>query len=746
MKKEDLKKIGENIYEIAKSGNMNVPGRIFISERMIVEDNASEQIRNVAQLPGILKYSIGLTDMHVGYGFPIGGVAAFDLKKGVISPGGVGYDINCLTGDSKILTEFGQSIPIKDFEKHAHKINIEQNGMVLDQIEFLTRLPTLNFKNKKIENKKIEFFMSKEANEIYEIKLNSGLRIKATKEHPFLTKEGMKSIFDLKDRENLAVNLFEGIKESEIIDKKQAISLKLLGYMFGDGCLYESKKKIYGAIYGTKEDLKVIKNDLKEINVNSNIYSRKRDHEIKTKYEIVKFNTTNYELHIHSKEFKESLKKMGMPLGNKTRQKINIPDWIKNSNRIVKRLFLAGFFGAELSSPKASSKTCFYCPTIDQNKIERLKENAREFLIEISLLLEEFDIKNTRITETEDYKNKYGEKTMRFRLMVSSEEEMLKLWRNVGFEYNLKRQKLANIAALYLLLKKKENEKRNKLASKVKEYKKKGFSLKEVQKIFLNQINKRFIERHYYENSGQRINLDFISFNKFLIEKLNEIKKYGTIFDSIKNIKKLPGKHKVYDFNLKENHNFVANGFIVSNCGVLLLKTNLTSKDLIGKEKMLADALEKKIPSGVGRGSPFQVSYKEFDQILEKGSQYLVEKGYGMKEDYLFCEEEGCMKEADASLVSDRAKKRGIGQLGTIGAGNHFLDVLEVEKIFDKKIAEVFGLKKNQIVILVHCGSRGLGHQVASDYIKKMEDEYGIKNFPDRELICAPINSKLGKE
>ncbi len=182
------------------------------------------------------------------------------------------------------------------------------------------------------------------------------------------------------------------------------------------------------------------------------------------------------------------------------------------------------------------------------------------------------------------------------------------------------------------------------------------------------------------------------------------------------------------------------------NCSVRLLKTNLKKKDVLLKQKEIVESLFRKIPSGVGRGSRFQITRKELAKLLEQGAKYMVDKGYGEKQDYLHTEEEGCMKEADASKVSERAIKRGIGQLGTLGAGNHFLEVQYVDEIFDEKIAKVFGLEKNQITIMVHCGSRGLGHQVASDYIKKMEDEYGIKNLPDRELINAPIKSKLGKD
>ncbi len=182
------------------------------------------------------------------------------------------------------------------------------------------------------------------------------------------------------------------------------------------------------------------------------------------------------------------------------------------------------------------------------------------------------------------------------------------------------------------------------------------------------------------------------------------------------------------------------------NCSVRLLRTNLTKKDILKKQKEVLEGLDRKIPSGVGRGSKFQMTKDELNRILEGGAKYLVAKGYGEKEDYLHMEEEGCINGADTSKVSERAIKRGIGQLGSLGAGNHFLEVLFVDEIFDEKTAKAFGLKKDQAVILIHCGSRGLGHQIASDYIKKMEQEYGFKDLPDRQLINAPIKSSLGKD
>ena len=247
-------------------------------------------------------------------------------------------------------------------------------------------------------------------------------------------------------------------------------------------------------------------------------------------------------------------------------------------------------------------------------------------------------------------------------------------------------------------------------------------------------------------------------------EKLMESIKQDKTFEQVKNVAHLPGilkasialadAHQGYGFPIGGVAAFDLDKGIISpggvgydiNCSVRLLKTNLTKKDILKKQKEILQGLDRKIPSGVGRGSKFQTTREGFKKILECGAQYMVKKGYGIKEDYLHTEEEGCMKGADASKVSDTAIKRGIGQLGTLGAGNHFLEVLFVDEIFDDEIAKAFGLKKDQAVILIHCGSRGLGHQIASDYIKKMEQEYGFKDLPDRELINAPIKSRLGKD
>ncbi|MEK6809877.1 MAG: RtcB family protein, partial [Nanoarchaeota archaeon] len=152
------------------------------------------------------------------------------------------------------------------------------------------------------------------------------------------------------------------------------------------------------------------------------------------------------------------------------------------------------------------------------------------------------------------------------------------------------------------------------------------------------------------------------------------------------------------------------------------------------------------VPSGVGKKSEFKLNEKELNEVLEKGMDWAVERNYATSDDKEHCEDNGKIQGADANKVSQKARGRGRSQLGTLGAGNHFLEIQEVEKIFDEEIAEVFGLKLGQICVMIHSGSRGLGHQTATDYIHAMEKEYGFAHLPDRELACAPIGSKLGKE
>jgi len=184
------------------------------------------------------------------------------------------------------------------------------------------------------------------------------------------------------------------------------------------------------------------------------------------------------------------------------------------------------------------------------------------------------------------------------------------------------------------------------------------------------------------------------------------------------------------------------------NCGVRILRTNLAREEASPKIKTLIDALYYAVPSGLGSEGRVKLRSGEIDEVLTKGSRWAVEKGYGNKEDLETTEEKGEMKGADPSRVSGRAKERGTPQLGTLGSGNHFLEVAVIDEIYEPDIAKVMGIDRlGQVMLYVHCGSRGLGHQVADDYIKEMlkaMPKYGIE-VPDRQLACVPVNSPEGQ-
>ncbi|MBI2663944.1 RtcB family protein [Candidatus Woesearchaeota archaeon] len=182
------------------------------------------------------------------------------------------------------------------------------------------------------------------------------------------------------------------------------------------------------------------------------------------------------------------------------------------------------------------------------------------------------------------------------------------------------------------------------------------------------------------------------------------------------------------------------------NCGVRLLRTDWAAEEVMPKIKELLNELFNQVPSGVGRGGQTKLSKDEMLEMLAKGSRWSLQHGYGKQEDLDATEEYGYLKKAEPSFVSESAIARGRPQLGTLGAGNHFLEVQKVDEIYDEKTAAAFGIEKpGQVTVMVHCGSRGFGHQVASDYIKQMEKKYGFEKLPDRELVNAPFNSELGQ-
>ncbi|HEY9625600.1 MAG TPA: RtcB family protein [Crinalium sp.] len=250
-----------------------------------------------------------------------------------------------------------------------------------------------------------------------------------------------------------------------------------------------------------------------------------------------------------------------------------------------------------------------------------------------------------------------------------------------------------------------------------------------------------------------------------LIRDLDE-----AVYDQVTNVATLPGITK-YALCMPDGHfgyGFpiggvaamdIQQGGVISpggigfdiNCGMRLMVTNLTYKDVKPHIKKLVDRLYERVPAGVGSTGFVKLSRNEFRKVVEEGAQWCIRNGYGWDKDLELMEEQGCLRGADASRISEKAIDRGVNQIGTLGSGNHYLEiqVAKKENIIDADLAARFGITlPDQVVVMFHCGSRGFGHQVATDYLqiflKVMESKYGIKIL-DRELACAPFNSPEGQ-
>jgi tRNA-splicing ligase RtcB len=183
------------------------------------------------------------------------------------------------------------------------------------------------------------------------------------------------------------------------------------------------------------------------------------------------------------------------------------------------------------------------------------------------------------------------------------------------------------------------------------------------------------------------------------------------------------------------------------NCGVRLLRTNINSENAASRIKELADTLYRNIPCGIGSSGNIKLSKKDQMTVLSTGAKWAVDNGYGWDEDLIFTENNGALSDGEYDALGPRAIQRGVDQLGTLGAGNHFTEVQLVEEVFDEEAAQILGLLKGSVAVMIHSGSRGLGYQVCEDNVRKMGKvmgKYGI-NLPDRQLACAPLDSKEGK-
>lgn len=783
-KKPEFKKVSDVVWEIPKTfkSGMNVPVRVYATKKLVdqMDLQVYDQASNVATLPGIQKYSFVMPDGHSGYGF-------------------------CVSPETKVLSEFGCFMQIKDFESKWKN----------------TQVKCYNEDNKRIEETSIKRFLKiKPRNKVLRVFTKSGRKLTATEDHPFFTQDGMKSLNSIVIGEKVAVCPFEGVQyeaprsdaiisDEDVKDKLLKLGvaadskrfqtildklnqrnllpltfdnprlpyiLKIMGFLFGDGTMNFIGKKSDGilAFFGRKEDLEDARKDIIKIGyIPSKVYIRRRG-----EYEVASF-------YVNASSLLILFETLGVPRGRKTNQAFGIPKWVYDCKLWQKRLFLAALFGSELRAPhiRIGRKGNFGAPVFYTAKLKDLEWNAIEYLSDITKLLNDFGVKITKIQKHREIVTSKGEVSSQMELVISSvEENLINLWNNVGFEYNKKRRCLANISLQYLKLKKESIKQKKLILRKLAKLKKKGWTYAEISdEIGLSIRMVKYFHLKSLRNRELILTIprkSFPSFVDYVTDSTKNLYQSGLVWDEIKEIREVNHNDSVYDFTVShKNHNFVANTFLVSNCiggvaafdindggvispggigfdvncGMRLLLTNLTYDQVKPHLKTLVNKLFEKIPAGVGGEGLVKLTKPEFKKALEEGGQWAVNNGYGWKEDLERTELNGIAEWADVSKVSSKAIERGYNQIGTLGSGNHYVEIqwVKPENIVDEKLAKKWGIFPNQIVIMFHTGSRGEGHQIATDYLQLflsvMERKYGIKIL-DRELACAPFNSPEGQD
>ncbi|MBI3998878.1 MAG: RtcB family protein, partial [Armatimonadetes bacterium] len=565
-----LKKIDDYRWEIPvgyKPG-MRVPGLIYADEKMLRlmgEEQAFEQVANVATLPGIVGRSLAMPDIHWGYGFPVGGVAAFDTEEGVISPGGVGYDVNCLEKNTKVLSEFGYHRKIVDFLSCWGK----------------ERIKCVNPHTEVGDTEIVAFIEApRPTAAVFKIVTESGREVVATADHPFLTPQGMIPLRDLDAGQHVSVYPFEGVPYEAPSDKllvteddvrrnyrghanglaqvlkvlrgrgllplrmshpKLPCLIKLMGFIQGDGTLHFSKNGgSLLAFYGRPEDLEAVRRDVTAVGfVPSRIYRRQRSHAIDTRYGLREFDATEFSVHVVSTALAVLLTCLGTTAGKKTERDFALPGWLHRAPLWMKRLYLAALFGAELTSPKTVTghPYNFYGPVLSLNKRQRSAGSGIRFLERVESWLSGFGVESTLLPEEADCVRKDGEISVRLRLQISSRpQNLIRLWSLIGFEYNRRKQYLGNVAAHYLRLKALVLEERRESIETARALRKQGLTIDEIT----SSIDSPFVDRSFVEHSLRhqqkahvRIGTAFPDFWTFLELATRGLGETGQVWDRI---------------------------------------------------------------------------------------------------------------------------------------------------------------------------------------------------------------------
>jgi tRNA-splicing ligase RtcB len=747
-----LTEIEPYVWEIERTGGMRVPARVFASEALLEEigdDMTLDQVQDAAHLPGVAAYTACLPDGHQGYGFPIGGVAGIDAEEGCISPGAVGYDINCLPADTDVRVSFGRRRPIADLcdEVGDERATVAtgENGEVESIIRLLTE---------------------SDPEPVYEVTTETGDTVRATSDHPFRTPAGMAELSDLTPGDTVTVSPFRGIEHEEpeefvAVDEgdlddanPQLVAflkrndllplrstddafnrlLKLAGFHTGDGSFAAEQTWFYA----DPEDLEQIREDVAALGFTpSRIYEREREHEIGGNT----FERTEYSVKVGARGFKRLLVELGVPTGRKVENEFTTPDCLDRLTDWQRALYLSAYFGAEMSVPANQHDKNLQCPTISQTRTRSVADAGEQFVREVADYLDQIGVETNTV---ERFDTDSGDDRERLRLGVQNDSQnLIRFFERVGYRYNESKQREAIAALQYLKKKERTVENRTEIASEVARLADGGTPVSDLKVQY--DVTDRFVERSAWSGRKGRPRppTDFPGYEEFR-EQLT-VRDDRTVDATIESIEPA-GEERVYDLGVEhEAHNFVADGFVVSNCGVRMLTTPLDYDDVHGREEDLVEALAEGIPAGLGGGGVVETDVATIDEILDRGMEWALDEGYATEADLAHCEDEGRRTDADPGAVSREAKERGAAQVGSLGSGNHFLEVQRVTDVYREDVADAFGLREDQVVVLIHCGSRGLGHQVCTNYLRKIEKRHPdlLAQLPEKELAAAPAGSEL---
>ena len=750
-----LRRVREHVWEIQQEGEMGVPARVLASEELleqIGDDRTLQQLRNVTHLPGIAEPAVCMPDGHQGYGFPVGGVGATDAETGCISPGSIGYDINCLPADAEVTLSFGR----------RKSIGALQGSFENEQAMFA---------GDEYVSSDIRLFTESGEKDTCELETETGDTLRASRDHPVRTPGGMRLISELSPGDTVSVQPFVGIEdrtpeqftvltEDDFADEDPQIRrvlnergilplrstdetfnhlLKIVGFITGDGAFGSEEMTWF---YGDPEDLEDIREDVRAIGFEpSRVYERTRKHDV----DGTTFERTEYSFKTTSRALKLVFKKLGAPEGPKVESGFSTPPYLDRLANWQRALYYSAYFGAEMSKPAAQHDKSLDCPTVSQTRTAETAPAGEAFLRDMASFLADVGIETNDIERFETDSNERHE-TVRLRVGIKNDSEnLIRFFSRVGYRYNREKRRTAAKAIVYLKRKEHQRDRRARIAPDAEAMADGGMSAADIKQSF--DINDRFIERSIWggRDTDPRPSRDFPGFEEFC-----DTVGVGDDFAVPVTVEAVRDRApcQVYDIGVAhEAHNFVADGFVVSNCGVRMVRTNLTYDDLKGREAELVDALFANIPSGLGGGGIVETDRDTVESILERGVDWAHEHGYAVRADLEHCEDGGRRPDADADAVSQKAKDRGRNQVGSLGSGNHFLEVQRVTDVYRPAVADAYGLAPDQIVVLIHCGSRGLGHQVCSDYLRDIEREHAdlLAELPDKELAAAPAGSDLAE-